>query len=204
MNYKPRTLLLATKNPGKIEEIRLLLTGLNVGIRTGLEMEDLPDVEETEDTLEGNARLKAEILFQLTGIPTLSDDTGLEVAALGGEPGVRSARFAGEESDPARNRALLLERLSDQVDRRARFRTVVAFADETGTHLFEGTCTGDIVHRGRGTGGFGYDELFEPDGYELTFAELDVETKNEISHRGKALKRFSRFLRKHWTLEAAT
>jgi len=194
-------LLLATRNPGKIGEIRLALDGLNVEIRTGLEMHELPDVEETEETLDGNARLKAETLYRWTGIPTLSDDTGLEVTVLGGDPGVRSARFAGEPSDPDENRKLLLKKMKNESDRSARFRTVMAFADDTGTHLFEGTCRGVITHVGRGSGGFGYDSVFEPVGMSKTFAELDPDTKNEISHRGDALRQFVAFLRSHWRLE---
>jgi len=198
VNHNRHMLLLATRNPGKVEEIRLALSGLDVGIRTGIDVDGLPDVEETEDTLEGNARLKSETLHRLTGMPTLSDDTGLEVTALGGDPGVRSARFAGEPSDPARNRTLLLEKMKDQSDRSARFRTVMAFTDETGTHLFEGTCEGAITRSGRGEGGFGYDALFEPAGLAQTFAELDLDIKNEISHRGAALRRFVEFLKIHW------
>lgn len=198
MNRKDRTLLLATRNPGKIDEIRLALDGLDVTVHTGIDMSELPDVEETEDTLEGNARLKAETLYRLTGMPTLSDDTGLEVKALGGDPGVRSARFAGEPSDPVLNRALLMEKMRDQGDRSARFRTVMAFTDETGTHLFDGICEGVITTAERGSGGFGYDALFEPVRLAKTFAELDAGTKNRISHRGKALRKFVRFLRSHW------
>lgn len=200
MNFNKHTLLLATRNPGKIKEIRAVLAGLAVSIRSGEDVDDLPEVEETEDTLEGNARLKAEVLYRLTGIPTLSDDTGLEVAVLGGQPGVKSARFAGEPSNPANNRALLLEKMQGRSDRSARFRTVVAFSDETGTRIFEGTCEGSITESGRGTGGFGYDELFEPAGFGATFAELDTRTKNEISHRGEALRRFARFIESHWQL----
>ena len=204
MNRKEHVLLLATRNPGKIEEIRLALEGLNVGIRTGIEMHGLPEVEETEETLDGNARLKAETLFRWTGVPTLSDDTGLEVTVLGGDPGVRSARFAGEPSNPAENRRLLLEKMKDASDRSARFRTVMAFADDTGIHLFEGTCRGVITHAARGSGGFGYDSVFEPIGLDETFAEIDADTKNEISHRGDALRQFVAFLRSHWQLEVGT
>lgn len=200
MNCNRRSLLLASGNRGKIEEIRLVLSGLAVDIRTGADLGGLPEVIESEDTLEGNARLKAETLYRLTGLPALSDDTGLEVFALGGEPGVRSARFAGETANPADNRALLLELMKDRLDRSARFRTVMAFTDETGTHLFEGSCSGVITQSGRGTGGFGYDELFEPDGLQATFAELDPELKNAISHRGEALRRFVAFLGEHWRI----
>ncbi|HEX9659772.1 MAG TPA: RdgB/HAM1 family non-canonical purine NTP pyrophosphatase [Rhodothermales bacterium] len=193
-------MLIASGNSGKIEEIRLALSGLAVEIRTAADIGHLPEVAESEDTLEGNARLKSETLFQAAGLPVLSDDTGLEVAALGGDPGVRSARFAGEPSDQARNRALLLELMAARTDRSARFRTVVAFTDESGTYLFDGSCDGVITCNGRGTGGFGYDELFEPEGLDRTFAEIDPMLKNAISHRGKALRLFVKFLTHHWKL----
>ena len=201
MNFNRRhSLLIASGNSGKIEEIRLALSGLAVEIRTAADIGHLPEVAESEDTLEGNARLKSETLFQAAGLPVLSDDTGLEVAALGGDPGVRSARFAGEPSDQARNRALLLELMAARTDRSARFRTVVAFTDESGTYLFDGSCDGVITCNGRGTGGFGYDELFEPEGLDRTFAEIDPMLKNAISHRGKALRLFVKFLTHHWKL----
>jgi XTP/dITP diphosphohydrolase len=195
-------LLLATRNAGKVEEIRLALSGLDVEVKSILDMDGLPDIEEDERTLEGNAKLKAEGLYRATSVPTLSDDTGLEVHCLGGAPGVLSARFAGEPSDPAANRALLLDRMRDVTNRTAQFRTSIAFTDETGTHHFDGICRGAITREERGTGGFGYDALFEPSGFDETFAELDTETKNAISHRGEALRRFVAFIVKHWSLEA--
>jgi XTP/dITP diphosphohydrolase len=195
-----RSLLIASGNPGKVEEIRLALSDLAIDIRTAADIGGLPEVVETEDTLEGNAKLKSETLFRSAGLPVLSDDTGLEVPALGGDPGVRSARFAGEPADPARNRALLLELMADRADRSARFRTVMAFTDDSGTHLFDGSCDGVITRMGRGTGGFGYDELFEPAGLDATFAEIDPMLKNAISHRGKALRSFVKFLTHHWKL----
>ena len=202
VTFNNRTLLLATKNPGKVREIRLALEGLPIEVVSALDVEGLPDVEETESTLDGNARLKAEEIFRRAGLPTLSDDTGLEVVALGGAPGVKSARYAGEPSDPAANRALLLKELQGKARREARFRTVMAFRDETGIYAFDGICDGVIESAGRGTGGFGYDELFRPDGFDRTFAELDPATKNAISHRGKALRRFVAFISDHWKTRA--
>jgi len=148
---------------------------------------DAPEVEEDQDTLDGNATKKAQELFAHTGIPTIADDTGLEVTALNGAPGVRSARFAGENADDAANRALLIQQLRHADDRRAQFRTVIALATDVGTWLFEGVCRGVITHEERGDGGFGYDPIFLPDGHEDTFAEMNDQTKNSISHRGRAL-----------------
>lgn len=187
--------VLATRNPGKVEEMRSLLDALPVELISASELNGAPDVVEDAETLEGNARLKAEALHAMTGLPALADDTGLEVSALEGRPGVRSARFAGPEADDAANRRLLLEEMSGQTDRRARFRTVVAFIDEEGVHYFEGICPGEIVDEERGTGGFGYDALFLPEGSEKTFAELESDEKNELSHRGRALRELVSYLR---------
>lgn len=148
---------------------------------------DAPEVDEDQDTLEGNAAKKAQELFDYSGLPTIADDTGLEVAALGGAPGVRSARFAGEDADDAANRALLLRQLRNADDRRAHFRTVIALATDVGTWFFEGVCRGVITHEERGDGGFGYDPIFLPNGHDDTFAEMSDETKNSISHRSRAL-----------------
>lgn len=188
-------LVLATRNPGKLAEIRALLDGLPVELSHAGDYPGVPDVEEDAPTLEGNAAKKAEVLHAHTGLPALADDTGLEVAALDGRPGVRSARYAGEQADDAANRAKLLEELNGVADRKARFRTVIAYTDGTGVHTFEGICEGHIVETPRGTGGFGYDPLFVPDGETRTFAELPAHEKNAISHRGRALRAFAAYLR---------
>lgn len=151
---------------------------------------DAPDVVEDAPTLQGNAIKKAESLFALTGLPSLGDDTGLEVRALDGAPGVYSARYAGPECRPADNMTRLLRELEGAADRAAQFRTVIAFVDQDGTRLFEGICQGHILHQPRGAGGFGYDPLFLPDGESLTFAELPSSRKNAISHRGRAMQLF--------------
>jgi XTP/dITP diphosphohydrolase len=152
-------------------------------------------VIEDAATLEGNAEKKARALHAFTGLPALADDTGLEVAALDGRPGVRSARFAGETATDADNRARLLAELHGQSDRRARFRTVLAFVDEAGAlHTFAGVCAGRILDEERGAGGFGYDALFVPDGHAETFAEMTKEAKNRISHRALALAAFAAWL----------
>ncbi|RMH53600.1 MAG: RdgB/HAM1 family non-canonical purine NTP pyrophosphatase [Bacteroidetes bacterium] len=189
-------LVLATRNPGKVREMRALLHDLPVRLHSVADFPDAPDVEEDAPTLEGNARKKAAALHAHTGLPTLADDTGLEVSALGGRPGVHSARFAGPQADDAANRARLRRLMQDQPDRTARFRTVLAFIDGKETQLFEGLCTGRLLTEERGHGGFGYDPLFVPDGETRTFAELSQEEKNRLSHRGHALRAFVAYLRR--------
>ncbi|BBM70684.1 RdgB/HAM1 family non-canonical purine NTP pyrophosphatase [Rhodothermus marinus] len=193
---QPITLVLATRNPGKLAELQAMLAGLPVQLRAATDFPGAPEVEEDAATLEGNAARKARALQEFTGLPALADDTGLEVEALGGAPGVHSARFAGPTATDADNRALLLERLKGVENRRACFRTVLAFAPDARTlHLFEGICPGWILEEERGSGGFGYDPLFVPEGYTQTFAEMPMEEKNRISHRGQALRAFVSFLR---------
>jgi XTP/dITP diphosphohydrolase len=150
----------------------------------------VPDVDETEDTLEGNARLKARALCEATGVAALADDTGLEVYALGGAPGVYSARWAGENATYEDNVAKMLAEMREHHDRRARFRTVVLVAFPDGSEISaEGQIDGWIATEARGFSGFGYDPVFVPDGGgERTFAEMDAEEKNTLSHRGRALR----------------
>lgn len=189
-------IVLATRNPGKVAELRALLADLPVDLVSAAEVEGAPEVEEDAPTLEGNARKKALALHVHTGLPSLADDTGLEVSALGGAPGVHSARFAGSDADAEANRARLLRALTNVEDRGARFRTVLAFADGDEVRFFEGICEGRITNVERGEGGFGYDALFIPvDGpAKQTFAEMTAEAKNAISHRGRALEGFSAYL----------
>ena len=189
------TLLLSTRNPGKIAEMRLLLADLPIALRPVSEMAGAPLVEEDADTLAGNARKKAKALYAFAGLPALADDTGLEVDALDGLPGVRSARFAGPNADDAANRRKLLADLQGVQDRAARFRTVVALADEAGVRFFEGVCEGAILDEERGSKGFGYDRMFVPDGSDRTFAEWSAREKNAISHRGAALRQLVGYLR---------
>ena len=190
-------LVLATRNPGKVAELRALLADLPVELVSTAEIPGVPEVEEDAPTLEGNARKKAEALHRHTGLPALADDTGLEVDALGGAPGVHSARFAGSDADDAANRTRLLRDLGGAAERRARFRTVLAFAGTDGeVRYFEGLCEGRIIDAERGEGGFGYDPLFVPDDGpgDLTFAQMPAEAKNRVSHRGAALRAFAAFL----------
>ena len=187
------TILVATHNAGKIREIRELLDGLGTQL-VGLEsFAGLPVVAEDGDTFEANAIKKAVTMARATGLRALADDSGLEVDALDGDPGVHSARYAGEECDTAANNHKLLSELGDGDDRRARFRCVLALADpDGGCRTVSGTCEGRIIRAPRGTGGFGYDPLFVPDGYERTFAEMPAAEKNRISHRARALQRARR------------
>ncbi len=188
-------LVLGTGNPGKVEELRALLTDLSIELIPASTLDDPPEVVEDADTLTGNAEKKARAFSAHTGHPALADDTGLEVAALDGAPGVRTARFAGPDATPADNIEHLLSVLAGEEDRRAQFRTVVALIDDKDTaHTFEGVCTGTITTAPRGDGGFGYDPLFQPDGYTQTFGEMPADEKNKISHRRKALDALRHFL----------
>ena len=184
---EPLQLVAATANPHKLVEIAAILgSAVELLPRPG----DLGEVVEDGDTLEDNARLKAVVVCGHTGQAAVADDTGLEVAALGGAPGVKSARYAGEHADDADNRVRLLNELEGMADRSARFRTVavVAFPDG-GEMLAEGMTTGTIAVAPRGDGGFGYDPVFVPDrGDGRTFAEMSPDEKNAVSHRGRAFR----------------
>ena len=187
-------IVLATRNPGKVAEMRSLLADLPVVLLTVADFPDAPEVVEDAPTLEGNAAKKARALHEHTGLASLADDTGLEVAALDGRPGVHSARYAGPEADDAANRALLRQELARHTDRSAQFRTVIAFVENGDMRYFEGICKGHIIDQERGSGGFGYDALFVPEGKKQTFAEMEPAEKNAISHRGRALQAFSEYL----------
>ncbi len=189
-------LVLATKNAGKIRELRDLLRDVDgVDILTSADA-PFSDVEETGRTFLENALLKARGVSRELALPVLAEDAGLEVAALGGAPGVRSARFSGEPVDYARNNALLLEKLRGERDRSARFvATAVLFFPSGRFFVAVGVLRGRILEECRGTGGFGYDPLFTPDGEARTLAEMSSEDKNRISHRGGAAARVVRLLR---------
>jgi XTP/dITP diphosphohydrolase len=184
-------LVCASANPHKVAEIQAIFDDAGAG-----QVELLPrptgldDVIEDADTLVGNARLKASAVASASGLPAVADDTGLEVAALGGAPGVRTARFAGESATDADNRRKLLSELADVDDRRARFVTVAMVVWPDGRELaVDGVCDGTIATSERGAAGFGYDSLFVPaEGGGLTFAELGTDAKHAISHRGRALR----------------
>lgn len=184
-------ILVATMNAGKLREYERLLADVpGLELETMRSLETPVEVEEDRDTFVGNARKKAYEIAAASGMPCLADDSGLEVDALGGGPGVRSARYAGDSGGDAENNAKLLEALRDVPDaeRTARFRCVIAVVDAEGRELAiaEGSCEGRIAREPKGTHGFGYDPLFIPDGFTHTMAELGPETKNRISHRAKA------------------
>ncbi len=183
-------LVLATQNTHKVEEISALLPA-GVEAVSMSEIGLLDDIEESASTLKGNALLKARYVWERLKLPVLADDSGLEVLALGGAPGVMSARYAGKEKDAEANMAKLLEILRNEPFRDARFVTFLAFIDESGQEfLFEGEIRGQILGEKRGMGGFGYDPIFSPEGDERSFAEMRADEKNRISHRARALQAF--------------
>lgn len=190
------TVVLASRNKHKIKELRTTLAPLGIQLKSTYDFPDLREVVEDRDTLEGNALKKAQYVYGETGLPALADDTGLEVAALDGRPGVYSARYAGPSASSQENINKLLQELSETstADRRAQFRTVVALISADGRHTFEGVCRGHILTEKRGKGGFGYDPVFRPEGYQETFAELSSSIKNKISHRSKAVTKFVKWL----------
>ncbi len=185
-------LILATRNVHKIEELSAMLSDLNVELLSFRDFPDLPEVVEDGETLEDNAIKKAREISQATGLPALADDTGLEVAALGGAPGVISARYAGEAcSYDDNNRKLIheLEGVPDE-ERKAAFRCVVALAVPGGEVMtVEGRTDGVILREPRGDMGFGYDPIFLPNGHTLSYAEMSQDEKNTVSHRGRALEK---------------
>ncbi|MEO9806259.1 MAG: non-canonical purine NTP diphosphatase [Reichenbachiella sp.] len=184
----------ATHNENKLREINQILTDYDVVGLTEIGCHD--EIPETGATLEENSKIKAEFVATKYSIPCFADDTGLEVEALDGEPGVFSARYAGEERDNLANINLLLGNLKTHTNKSARFRTVITLIIDKRIHQFEGIVTGRITEGSRGTNGFGYDPIFIPEGYESTFAEMPAQTKNSISHRGRAVARLTDFLEK--------
>ncbi len=187
--------IIATRNAHKLEEIRAIFNFQGLEVCSALDFPNIPDTIEDRDTLEGNAIKKAQELCEATGLMALADDSGLEVEALDGAPGIYSARYAGEPCSYSDNNAKLLRELADKENRRARFRTVMALARPGKEPLtVDGVCEGTIINELRGEHGFGYDPLFVPDGFDQTFAELPAETKNKISHRALALMEVSN----HW------
>lgn len=191
---KPETIFIASGNPHKIEELRQVLQPMGIELKSTLDFPDAEEVEEDQPDLEGNAMKKARLWHQKTGLPSLADDTGLEVDALNGAPGVYSARYAGENATYENNVSKLLSELEGKENRSASFRTIVAFVTNDEEHLFEGICKGKITTDKRGEKGFGYDPVFKPEGYQQTFAELPSEEKNKISHRGRAVQKFLEFI----------
>ena len=197
MRYTSRQILLATRNVGKIREMKTLLADLPLVLRSLNEFPNLPDVEETGSTFTENAILKAREYAKQTQIQALADDSGLEVAALNGAPGVFSARYAGENAADTENINKLLGELEKKDDHRARFVCTMAIADETGKIMFkaEGICNGEIALKPSGINGFGYDPVFIPEGFNQSLGEISDEIKHQISHRAQAITKIIRFLR---------
>ena len=187
------TLIFATNNSHKLEEIRFILPDFRIlGLKDiGLDQE----IAETGATLEENALIKASYLYDKTGLPSLSEDTGLEVFCLNLAPGVHTARYAGDSKNPALNMDKLLEEMLGKEDRKARFRTVIAYVTNDGVQYFEGLVNGEIATLKSGNKGFGYDPIFIPDGHEKTFADLEANIKNKISHRANAVNKLIDFLK---------
>ena len=195
-------ILIASNNKHKISEISKIL---DIVIQERIEVispKDIGlalDVEENATTLEGNAELKAKAFFEASMMPVIADDTGLEIDALEGKPGVYSARFACEPPNDALNRKKVLEMMKDIPfeKRTARFRTVICYIDNLQKAFIEGKCEGKIIGEERGSAGFGYDPIFLPEGYSKTFAEMSAQEKNAISHRGRAVLNFANWLKKN-------
>ncbi|MBO5182286.1 MAG: non-canonical purine NTP diphosphatase [Paraprevotella sp.] len=188
-----RKLVFATNNAHKLEEIKAIL-GEQVEI---LSLKDIgcdTDIPETANTLEGNASLKARYIYEHYGMDCFADDTGLEVEALDGAPGVYSARYAGEGHDSEANMRKLLVNLKEITDRKAQFRTVISLIEQGEEHQFEGIVKGCILEEKRGDSGFGYDPIFQPEGYDRSFAELGNDIKNRISHRARAVALLCNYL----------
>ncbi len=188
-----QTLILASSNPNKIREIREILSE-RYEVKGLADIGCTEEIPETADTIEGNAQLKIRYLVEHYGVDGFSEDTGLEVEALNGAPGVHTARYAGENRDPQANIDLLQQNLAPHSNRKARFKTVMALHLKGQEYLFEGIVDGQISPVQSGAGGFGYDPIFVPDGYDITFAEMDKTIKNKISHRGRALAKLIEFL----------
>ena len=190
-----KKLVVATNNAHKLEEIAAIL-GDEMELLSLKDIQCDADIPETADTLEGNARQKAMYIYENFGMDCFADDTGLEVEALNGAPGVYSARYAGDGHDSEANMQKLLHELQGKENRKAQFRTAICLILEGKEYLFEGIVKGEIIEEKRGGAGFGYDPIFVPEGHELTFAELGNDIKNTISHRARAVEKLCLFLKK--------
>jgi len=190
-------IVLATHNTHKVEEVRHILADYGIEVKSLADLQIHEDPPETGDTFEANALQKARYILALTGLPCVADDSGLEVDALGGAPGVHSKRYT-PEATAEHNNAKLLQELSGHTDRRARFRCVLALVGPSGERTASGTCEGHILHTPSGDGGFGYDPIFAPDEAPgRSMAQLTPAEKNAISHRGRAFRQLPELLRRH-------
>lgn len=192
---KPKKLVFSTNNEHKLEEVKAILEP-HYQILSLKDIGDDTDIPETGETLEDNALIKANYLWDTYHTNCFADDTGLEVEALNNAPGVYSARYAGEQKSSTDNVAKLLKELEGKENRNAQFRTVIALIIDGKKYVFEGKIKGVITTSARGNSGFGYDPVFQPEGYDKTFAELTLADKNEISHRARAVEQLALFLRK--------
>ena len=191
-----KELVFATNNAHKLEEIRAIL-GDKMKVLSLNDIDCHDDIPETADTLEGNAALKAEYIFNHYGKDCFADDTGLEVEALNGEPGIYSARYAGGDGhDSEANMTKLLTNMEGKENRKARFRTAICLIEGGEKHFFDGIVNGEIIRARRGGEGFGYDPIFMPEGYTETFAEMGNDEKNKISHRARAVAKLCEYLNK--------
>ncbi|WP_417876607.1 non-canonical purine NTP diphosphatase [Winogradskyella sediminis] len=187
-------LVFATNNLNKLKEVQEMLPA-HIKLLSLADINCNEDIPETQSTIEGNAIQKAEYLKKHYGYDCFADDTGLEVEALNGEPGVYSARYAGPQRNTDDNTHKLLTKLEDKTNRNAQFKTVIALLLNGKLHTFTGICKGDITKEKQGEGGFGYDPVFKAQGHNKTFAEISLEEKNSIGHRGKAVKQLVEFLK---------
>ena len=186
-------LVFATNNLHKLKEVQEMLSN-SIEVLSLKDIGCSEDIEETESTLEGNAKLKADYITKKYGFDCFADDTGLEVQALDGEPGVYSARYAGEHGNAEKNMEKLLVELQNKLSRKAKFRTIIALNITNKQYLFEGICDGEILNEKTGVKGFGYDPIFKPSNASCSFAEMNSEEKNIISHRGIAIQKLVQFL----------
>ncbi len=187
------TLVFATNNPNKLKEVQALIPS-HIVLKSLEDIGCYEDIVEDAPTIEGNAILKAQYVKNKYGYDCFADDTGLEVTSLHDEPGVFSARYAGPQKNASDNMNKLLINLATQTDRSAQFKTVIAFAKTDQIHTFEGVCKGHITKERQGDGGFGYDPIFRPEGYEATFAQMALALKGKIGHRGKAVSKFIAYI----------
>lgn len=188
-------LVFATNNQHKVDEVQVMLPS-SLELKTLSQVNINEDIPEDYPTLEGNALQKARYIYEKYGYSCFADDTGLEIEALNGEPGVYSARYAGEQKNSEDNIDKVLAKLGSEVNRKACFRTVIALILEGKEYLFEGRVDGDILSERHGSNGFGYDPIFRPEGFSVSFAEMEMGVKNEISHRGRAVVKLVDFLSK--------
>ncbi len=186
-------LIFATHNHHKLKEVQALFP-TSIQLLSLTDIGCTQEIPETATTLEGNAKLKADYITKNYGYDCFADDTGLEVEALNGEPGVYSARYAGIENNPEDNMQKLLKNLQGKVNRKAQFRTVIALNLNEKQYLFEGVCKGEILTQKQGEKGFGYDPIFKPEGFVKSFAEMTLKEKSSISHRGRAMEKLVSFL----------